>query len=428
MFARLHARPLAQGARQRQRGAVIVTVALVLLFLLGFIGFALDFGRLFVVKTELQTAMDACALAAAQELDGGSDALTRATSAGLTAGNLNKAHFQSSAAGLAAADIRFSDALNGSYSSTFPFATAKYAKCEHTRSGMLPWLLQAMGAATGESGYGASQSVWALAVATRAHAQTACAIPVQINPKNSSPPNYGFVPGEWIPSLYDEGQNSTAPTPGHFGWANLDSSASANATKDELTGSGHCNLRTGATVNTPGAKVAASVAWNSRFGLYKNGAGNPSVQTAAPDLTGYAYTPSDTGGNWTKNTSTVADFLARRAGFRSYGDTVDTVNAGDAITKLNIKGGYKNSEMATHAAGPRALATWGTNRRLVLAPFVVGSKIADWACVLMLHPIDSVKTTVYLEYVGNAAAASSPCTSVGLAGGANGPLVPVLVQ
>ena len=55
--------------RRSQRGAVIITVCLLMLFLLGFIGFALDFGRLFVVKSELQTAMDSCALAAAQELD-----------------------------------------------------------------------------------------------------------------------------------------------------------------------------------------------------------------------------------------------------------------------------------------------------------------------------------------------------------------------
>ena len=53
----------------RQRGAVIVTVCLLMLFLLGFMAFALDYGRLFIVKTELQTALDSCALSAAQELD-----------------------------------------------------------------------------------------------------------------------------------------------------------------------------------------------------------------------------------------------------------------------------------------------------------------------------------------------------------------------
>src|SRR4051794_25902157 len=87
--------------RRNQHGAVIVTVALLMLFLLGFIGIALDFGKLFVVKSELQTAMDSCALAAAQELDlqpsigGGPSALDRARSAGRTAGNLNAVNFQS---------------------------------------------------------------------------------------------------------------------------------------------------------------------------------------------------------------------------------------------------------------------------------------------------------------------------------------------
>src|SRR3954453_3811059 len=91
--------------RRSQNGAVIVTVAMAMLFLLGFMGIALDFGHLFVVKTELQTATDSCALAAAQELDGASDALTRATSAGITAGNLNKVNFQGGTAGVVAADI-----------------------------------------------------------------------------------------------------------------------------------------------------------------------------------------------------------------------------------------------------------------------------------------------------------------------------------
>src|SRR6476660_3817128 len=99
---------LSRRLKRRQTGAVILTVALALLFLLGFMGIALDFGHLFVVKTELQTATDSCALAAAQELDGASDALTRATSAGLAAGNLNKANFQGSMAGIIAADITFS--------------------------------------------------------------------------------------------------------------------------------------------------------------------------------------------------------------------------------------------------------------------------------------------------------------------------------
>src|SRR4029078_3860195 len=133
------------GLKRRQTGAVILTVALTMLFLLGFMGIALDFGHLFVVKTELQTATDSCALAAAQELDGASDALTRATSAGRTADNLNRTNFQGGTAGLAAADITFSDSLIGAYSSTFaPVANAKYARCVRTRGAIAPSMLQAV--------------------------------------------------------------------------------------------------------------------------------------------------------------------------------------------------------------------------------------------------------------------------------------------
>jgi hypothetical protein len=251
---------------------------------------------------------------------------------------------------------------------------------------------------------------------------------VQINPKGTGF-DFGFTPGEWIPSLYDEGTGNSDTLPGHFGWANLNGSSSAADTKNQLLGTGVCNLHVDDT-STPGAKFAASTAWNSRFGLYKNGAGNPNITNAPPDLTGYSYTPA----NWpivspaTLPSNALPDFLAKRASNRSYGNTTDTVNAGDAITGLNIKGGYNSNDMATYAAGPRALSTNGKDRRLVLAPIVVGTQIKAFACILMLHPIDSVHTTVYLEYVGNAAAPSSPCTSNGLAGGTGGPLVPVLVQ
>src|SRR6476661_5165291 len=82
-------------SRRQQGGAVIITMALLLLFLLGFMGFALDFSRLFIVKTELQTAMDSCALSAAQELDGLAGALDRGRSAGITAANMNRVNLQS---------------------------------------------------------------------------------------------------------------------------------------------------------------------------------------------------------------------------------------------------------------------------------------------------------------------------------------------
>ena len=415
-------------SKRRQKGAVIILVAMSLLGLLGFMGTAMDFGHLFVVKTELQTAADSCALAAAQELDGASDALVRATRAGKTAGNLNKVNFQGASAGLVDGDVIFSDALNGTYSHTFtPVANAKYAKCTSNKGSMMPWMIQALTAVSGNTAFAANQGVIALGVATRTSAQSACAIPVQIRPKTGgTAPNYGYTPGEWIPSLYNETGPGppSAIGPGQFGWANLDGSTNATATTAELLSNGFCDLNVGDNIGTSGAKFSASTAWNSRFGLYRNGAGNPAITNAAPDTTGYSYTSV----NWPSQRNAVGDFLARRADFRSYGDLIDTVNNGNTITGLNVSNAYNPGNMGTHAAGPRALATFGAGRRLVLAPIVASTTLTDWACVLMLHPIDRPTTTIYLEFVGNARAISSPCASAGMAGGTNGPLVPALVQ
>jgi hypothetical protein len=57
---------------------------LFLVILLGFAALALDLGRLYVLRTEMQNAADAAALAAAAELDGGDDAIADAVLAATT--------------------------------------------------------------------------------------------------------------------------------------------------------------------------------------------------------------------------------------------------------------------------------------------------------------------------------------------------------
>jgi uncharacterized membrane protein len=87
MIQRLHvATPAA--ATQRQRGVVAIVVGLMLAVLVGFVGLALDGGHLYLTKTELQNAADACALAASYELTGSptiaAAAFNRADAAGRT--------------------------------------------------------------------------------------------------------------------------------------------------------------------------------------------------------------------------------------------------------------------------------------------------------------------------------------------------------
>lgn len=63
---------------RRQRGAFLAIMAILIVALLGFCALAIDVGRLLLLRSEMQNAADAAALAAAFELDSGPDAIERA--------------------------------------------------------------------------------------------------------------------------------------------------------------------------------------------------------------------------------------------------------------------------------------------------------------------------------------------------------------
>lgn len=69
---------------RRQTGAVLVMVAILIVVLIGVAALALDVGRLLVLRTEMHNAVDAAALAAATELNGGNNAQDRAKHAALS--------------------------------------------------------------------------------------------------------------------------------------------------------------------------------------------------------------------------------------------------------------------------------------------------------------------------------------------------------
>ncbi|KWR89545.1 pilus assembly protein TadG-related protein [Cupriavidus sp. IDO] len=408
-------------SKKKEEGAILPIVGLILAVLLGMAGLVIDLGGLFVAKTELQSAVDSCALAAAQELDGAADALTRAASAGLTSGNANKVGYQKIAASLVDSDVTFSDSLNGTYSSSFtPVANARYAKCDHVTSGIAAHLIQMVGGSS-------SNAVAAIGVATRVHAQSTCPIPVGLRPKSgTSAPDYGFAFGDWVTVLYD---GTKTASPGEMGWYNLDGSTNANETKSEMS-VGYCNSKVNDTLRTPGAKVAVDDQWNGRFGIYKN---NGDMTLLRPDFTGYAYTST----NWPNGKQaysgssggtdpTATNFKTKRLAYASYANTSTDINVGDTITGLNMKGGYKTLAVPGTNGD---YAKLGMSRRLVIVPIVSdASKVLDYACMLMLQPISGPTLTVQFEYLGNAASISSPCTTNGLAGGNFGPMIPALVQ
>jgi len=412
----------------------MLTAALMLLFLLGFMGVALDFGHLFVVKTELQTAMDSCALAAAQELDNSSSAITRAQSAGMSAGNLNRVNMQSATwsghAKLVATEITFKDAA---YAATTTPANARYAQCRHTQPAINVWLLKAMGAfSNNAASYPATQTVFASAVATRASAQTTCPIPVALKPKAGGvAPNYGFQVGEWVTVYGSRTANS-----GELGWYNLDGSTNASETTLELSEGARCGTRIGDTLGTPGAKTSVDSVWNYRFGIYKNSDYDPSANH--PDYTGYSYTSTNWKNAVPQNTyagtpaagsdPTAANYLTKAAAFASFDDTGTSLKAGSTIVFGNQNQLNSFKSLATPGVGGQH-ALYGYSRRLVTVPVIDASlKVIDYVCMFMLHPLSGPNDDGHLEFRGNSANAAVACTTNGLAGGTAGPLVPVLVR
>jgi hypothetical protein len=404
----------------RQRGAVAIIVGLSLAVLVGFAGLALDGGRLYVNKTELQNAADACALAAAYELTGApaipAASFTQAHNAGVLVATRNRVGFQGDTIDAQAVSITFGTSLSsGAWltAAATPPGDSKYVRCTLQETGIAPWFMQVMG-------FG-DQAVAAAATASLANAQTNCGIPLAMCSQGPAP-DYGLIKGQWFGGRFGSGGGST----GSFNWIDFSPPGGGQAElAGLLKGSGECSMAVSIEVGKPGNMGnAAAKAWNTRFGLYQSGQDN--VTTAPPDRTGYAYTSV----NWPTQTDAFTDFIARRGAYANYGATVAE---GNAITGLDLSNAYNpTTPVAQHQQ-------FGADRRLAVAPILDCSQWEDtnhaaiilaWACILMLHPIEGPDPLVTMEFEGLAQDPTSACATSGVVGGSGGigPLVPGLVQ
>jgi Flp pilus assembly protein TadG len=93
-----------------ERGSVMIMTAILMAGIVLAVGLCIDVARVYMVRTELQNAADAAALAAARELNSGSggiqDAVTQATTI------VNNYGFNDAAVNIQAVDVRFAVNLN----------------------------------------------------------------------------------------------------------------------------------------------------------------------------------------------------------------------------------------------------------------------------------------------------------------------------
>lgn len=404
---------------QKETGAVAVIVALSLTGLIGAVGLALDLGKLYVAKTELQNSADACALAAARELTGANtNQLVLAEAAGIATGERHNVLFQDEQ--IVISSVTFSDTLTGSYQSAFNGPTAtnlRFARCEVSRAGIFNWFIQVLNLMPGvEIG---NQTVAASAVATLSPSQiTSCAIPVAVCSKDvpSSTPV-----GTWLEGALENDKGIT----GSFKWVDFTPPAGgADEVGENLTGPGVCNLpASGTEVGESGYKASLAANWNSRFGIYFGSVKEGDVENGIgkPDFSGYAYTET----SWPSKFDAFSDFQDKRGSNDTY--------QGDATTGLKTNGSIKGSTFLKEHGIDRRLATIAV---VDCDGFIDGSTapVDEWACIMMLHPINNdgsgKEIRMYLEYLGRSNEQNSPCATNGVPSGPNaaGPMVPALVR
>jgi hypothetical protein len=439
--------PFLLRATTRQQGAVAIVVALSMVVLVGFLGLAIDGGRLYLTKTELQNGADACALAASYELTGAPAitpaAFTTANAAGKKLAQLNRVDFQGVFISASETLLEFGSSLAAGSTwlpaTASPPGAAKYVRCTITRGGVSPYFMQVLG-------FG-DQTVRARATASLKPSQTNCAMPIGIcvQPGGSAANNFGYTVGDWYGLDFSEAGVNANYT-GNFRWIDFDPGnttpgcpgGGAQELSCMVKGSGQCNLpppivggcaATGnntdpGCVGQNGQISGMDAAYNTRFGLYK-GANN--ATNSPMDFTGRSYRI----GSWALGRQA---YNGASGGLPNFKDARSTFLATQATDVPG--GGYTN----TPGGGGSQHDTLGADRRLVNVAVVdctgfTGGQhapIRGYACMLLLDPYDKAGPNVIskFEFEGLSNATGSPCASSGVAGGSTalGPQVPSLVQ
>ncbi len=473
-----------RGAPARnQRGAMAVVAGVMVVVLIVMGGMVVDLGRMYVTRTELQSAMDACALAAANQLQPGASAtafvlqtadahgraMVDSTKASVNGArpttSVNRAYFQSREIVAADVQLEFAPALDGPYATLGAAnpTTARFARCSYPMTNIAVTLTQLLNIVPSAGAVAPTTTVGASAVASRAPGSagnptnsTTCGLfPVAVCrvPGSTSATNWGMTPGQWVGGVANPGGGggggSVTLEPGNFGWIDFSPPAGgASELLGLLANNGACGtIPVGTEVGQPGAISSAYAGWNSRFGIYGNGSGL-SEASNPPDYTGYAYSKTNYGpaASWQPG-STVS--------INAFGNDYMTRRAAASVFNQTEVGYGNNNFNATRVLTSQQLRDYGRLRRVVAAPVVDctlfhgGSgrpPIDGFACLFLLRPYSTSGPqpgfenrnnlsafSPEIEYIGTIDDPDTPCRLSGGVGGSGGStgsfaLVPRLVQ
>lgn len=271
-----------------EEGAVLILWALFLAVALGFLALSFDLGRVASTQSEMQSFADQVALASAGELDGRSDAITRATAAaaGLISDSQTYALGATSLGGAGSYTITFLSTLppNNDRAADTGVTTdpivARYVRIQVAQRTVRTPFAAANAALTGDATVNVQANV--TAEATAGMTSWACDVtPLMFCVPNSSWRASANI-GDQI--LLRSGGNGAAWGPGNFGFLDV--------TSLPVDSTGPCNglnganlykclvgaekgitscIRTDTGVNTqPGQRVGLAEAFNTRFDIFPN--------------------------------------------------------------------------------------------------------------------------------------------------------------
>ncbi|GAB3545524.1 pilus assembly protein TadG-related protein [Noviherbaspirillum agri] len=364
-------------ALRRQEGAVAVLTALTVVVLIGMAGLVLDLGHLYITKTEMQNAADACALSAARELNAiNASTVTRATDAGIAAGTRNKVDFQGKAAVIQPADITFASNLaadgNGNYLnfSRNVDKLTEYVRCaphESQTKSVAMWFM-------GVLGIGA-QEMRAAAIAKFPRTLKVCAVPLVMCAPGGDATKLSV--GDWYSGRLSSGGGAS----GDYGWLEFPGQGGGtDGLRDMIAGEGLCEFQHVSKVPlSSGESNGAAQAWNTRFGLYGGSykLDDETMTAHKPDRTGWAYRTHTPGGVY-------LDFVNRQRNNDAY----------DPSSNLDKNGHPIDYPGNPRIASSNQLREHGDDRRVTIMPVVdceQGGKsvaVKGWACALMLAPME----------------------------------------
>jgi Flp pilus assembly protein TadG len=282
-----HARTTSAGFARDERGAVLVLWALFLAVAFGFLALAFDLGRIATTQAQLQSFADQVALAAAGELDGRTDSITRATAAanGLIDGQQTFANGSQALGGSGDYTLTFLSTLPATDTAAATATTtdgrlARYVRVNVTQRTVLTPFAHVNAVLNG----GSQVSAGITASATAGFTSYAC----DITPLFFCVPNNGWRAKDNIGKQIEAVSGSSgggAWTPGNFGF--LDPTVlptdPTGPCKDENgaqlyrcligaeRGITQCIETTQLLLTRPGQAVGLTEFFNTRFDLFEGG-------------------------------------------------------------------------------------------------------------------------------------------------------------